>query len=41
MQHVTALAEAPQIGEPVVGGIVVEMRRSQHDPRQANVTGLD
>jgi len=31
MQQVAALAEASEVGQPVVGGIVVQMRRRQHD----------
>ena len=41
MQHVTALAETLQIGEPVVRGIVVQMRRGQHDAGQADMGGVD
>ena len=31
MQHVAALTEGAQVGQPVVGRIAVEMRRRQHD----------
>ena len=41
MQHVAPLAQAPQVGEPVIGGIVVEMRRGQHDTGQTNIRNLD
>src|ERR1700712_5736523 len=41
MQHVTALAKASQVGEPVVGGVVVQMRRGEHDAGQADVRGID
>src|SRR5690242_19633109 len=32
MHQVTALAEAAQIPQPVVGGVVVEMCGGEHDP---------
>lgn len=35
VQHVATLAEAPQIGEPVVSRIAVEMRGGEHDAREA------
>lgn len=31
MDHVAALTEAPEVAEPVVGRIVIQMRGGQHD----------
>ena len=33
VQHVAALTEGPQIFQPIVGGITVEVRRCEHDAR--------
>jgi hypothetical protein len=33
VQHVAALTEGPQILQPVVGGIAVQVRRCEHDAR--------
>ena len=41
MQQVTALAQATQIGEPAVGGVVVQMRRREHDAGQAEIPRFD
>ena len=41
MQHVATLAEAPQVGEPVVGRVVVKMRGGEHDAGQADLRGVD
>src|SRR5271156_3869637 len=40
MQHMAALAQAAQVAEPVVGGIAVEVRGSQHDPGGAQLDRL-
>ena len=31
VQHVAALTEGPQIFQPIVGGIAVQVRRREHD----------
>ena len=41
LQHMAALAEAPQVGEPVVGRIVVQMRGGEHDAGQTDLRGID
>ena len=41
MQHMTALTKALQIGEPVVGGIVIQMRCRQHDAGQTEMHRVD
>jgi len=33
VQHVAALTEGPQIFQPIVGGIAVQVRRCEHDAR--------
>jgi hypothetical protein len=33
VQHVAALTEGPQIFQPIVGGIAVQVRRREHDAR--------
>jgi hypothetical protein len=33
VQHVAALTEGPQILQPIVGGIAVQVRRCEHDAR--------
>ena len=37
VQHVTALAERREVAGRVVGGVVVSVRRRQHDARQAHL----
>ena len=41
VQQVAALAEGPQVGEPVVGGIAIEMGGGEHDAGGAQPDGLD
>ena len=41
VDHVAALAEAPQIAQPVVLRVVVEMRGGQDHPRRAHLDRLD
>jgi hypothetical protein len=41
MDHMAALAEAPQIAQPVVLRVVVEMRDGQGHPRRAHLDRLD
>lgn len=35
MQQVAALAEAAQVAQPVICGIVIQMRRGENNPRRA------
>jgi len=35
MQHVTSLAEAFEVGQPIVRGIIVKMRGGEHDASAA------
>jgi hypothetical protein len=41
VQHVTSLAEAPEIAEPVVRGVAVQVRGCEHDARLAKSGGFN
>ena len=41
VQHVAALTEGPQIFQPIVGGIAVQVRRREHDARHPEPSCLN
>ena len=41
VQHVAALTEGPQIFQPIVGRIAVQVRRCEHDARHPELSCLD
>ena len=40
VQHVAALTEGPQIFQPIVGGIAVQVCRREYDARHSKLSGL-
>ena len=40
VQHVAALTEGPQIFQPIVGGIAVQVRRCENDARHPELSCL-